>query len=149
MRYQSKNGCGAAAVVNALRALGTRITDRKARKLAGTNGDGTNQEGIITAIRAMNYTATEYKNNERNSSWRWLQGSLVHGNSVILCVDGWQHWAAVIGCLGSRVILVDSTRTKANMDENGVHVLSSNWLMRRWRNGQEQCRYYGISVGKQ
>jgi len=33
---------------------------------------------------------------------------------------------------GGRVILVDSTNTKANKKENGVHVIGKKALLQRW-----------------
>lgn len=149
MRFQDAPGtCGAAAVVNACRAFSIRVPERSVRKLAGTDGDGTDQQGIIFALRSLGLSAEEYRGTRRSPSWQWLHGALLHGRVIILCMDNWQHWTTAIGSLGDRVILIDSTNTKANRAENGVHVLSRDRLLRRWGCPGGDHRYYGIGVSK-
>lgn len=149
MRFQEQKGtCGAAAVVNACRAFGVKISEKKAIKLANTDNEGTDEHGIISALRTIGLTAEEFKGNKRNLSWQWLHGALLQGRVIILCVDEWSHWVTLAGSLLDRVVLIDSTATDANRQENGVHVLSSERLMRRWAKKNEEHRYYGIAARK-
>lgn len=151
MRYQRrKYACGAAAVVNTLRAFGVRVSEARIRKLAGTDETGTSSVGLVTALRAFGLSVQEYSDNNAANSWRWLHGNLIHGRPVIVCVDNWQHWVTAIGSLSDRVVLFDSVVTKRNASECGVHVLASARFMRKWRNGaaSASCRYYGVSAGR-
>jgi len=151
MRFQDKTfSCGAAAVVNAARALGKRVSERKTRTLAFTDDTGTGNEGVIAAARSLGYAAVGYDAESRNHAWRWLRGALLQGSVVIMAVDQWAHWVACIGMLGERVILVDSSNMKKNKQENGVHVLSKERLMQRWWYGRRSEDYplYGICISK-
>lgn len=137
MRYQQLTySCGAGAIVNALRALGVRVDERKVRTLAGTTCDGTDETGVIHALRALGHSASEFTGKSRNHAWRWLHGALLQGSAVIISVDLWQHWVTCIGLLGDRVILIDPAKVQSNMKENGIHVLSKERLIARWRSSR-------------
>lgn len=151
MRFQeTEYSCGAASVVNALRALGKRVTEREVRKLADTDHNGTDEVGVMQALRAYNYQASEYISKSRHVAWRWLCGAISQGSVAIICVDQSQHWVVVIAIATDRVILIDSSRTQANIRENGIHVLSKNRLMARWKNGHKPGNniYEAICVSK-
>lgn len=151
MRYQQLTfSCGPGAVVNALRALGVMIDERRVRSLAGTTTNGTDEFGIISAVRALGYTASDFSVKSRNHAWRWLHGALLQGSAVIISVDRWSHWVTCIGLLGDRVVLIDPAKVKSNMRENGVHVLSKDRLIARWRSSRkskDNC-YQAICVSK-
>ena len=151
MRYQQLTySCGAGAVVNALRSLGVRIDERRVRTLADTTSDGTNEYGIIQAVRALGHSASDFNGTSRNHSWRWLHGALIQGSAVILPVDSWSHWVTCIGLLGDRVILIDPAKVQSNVRENGIHVLSKDRLIARWRSSRkarDNC-YQAICVSR-
>lgn len=151
MRYQQLTySCGAGAVVNALRALGVRVDERRVRPSAGTTPDGTDEIGTIQAVRALGYSASEFTGKSRNHAWRWLHGALLQGSAVIISVDLWQHWVTCIGLLGDRVILIDPAKVQSNMRENGIHVLSKDRLIARWRSSRKAKDniYQAICVSK-
>lgn len=151
MRYQQlPYSCGAGAVVNALRALGVRVDERRVRSLASTTIDGTDECGVVSAVRALGHSASEFKGTSRNHAWRWLHGALLQGSAVIICVDLWKHWVTCVGLLGDRVILIDPAKVQFNMKENGIHVLSKERLIARWRSS---CKakdnvYQAICISK-
>lgn len=148
MRFQQTSySCGAASVVNALRAVGIRTSERRARAAAGTTEkDGTDERGVIAALRAFGCTVHEFHGDQPDGAWNWLHGCLHRGRAVVLCTDRFWHWVAIVGSLGQRVVLVDCTRSRWNARENGTHVLGRAQLLRRWR-GYKPSRYYGISAG--
>lgn len=151
MRYQQLTfSCGAGAVVNALRALGVRIDERRVRTLASTTTDGTDEIGVMSAVRGLGHSASEFSGTSRNHAWRWLHGALLQGSAVIISVDSWSHWVTCIGLLGDRVILIDPAKVKSNMRENGIHVLSKNRLIARWRSSRKarDNLYQAICVSK-
>jgi len=152
MKYQRSSwSCGAAAVVNAIRVFGTKVSEYKVRGLAGTTKEGTDEVGIMNAVRALGFTAAPYTSDSSNNAFQWISGQLIHGSPVILCLDAWLHWAVAVGYLGDRVVVIDSSNFSINKKENGVHIFTKNQLMRRWKNSRKSVtedRLYAIVVGK-
>jgi ABC-type bacteriocin/lantibiotic exporter with double-glycine peptidase domain len=165
MKYQKDTWtCGAAAVVNALRCHGRKVSEYKVRGLAGTVPDvrdssgkllehgGTDHNGMVEAIRELGYSATEYFSMSEEDSWEWLHGQLIHGHPVILCVEAWMHWVVCAGTLGDRVVIINSSNFKNNQAENGVHVWDKDKLVEQWYNARKSCtedhRLYAIAVRK-
>ena len=146
MRYQKTNySCGAAAIANALRCFGKKIPERTLIKLSETNKDGADEHNIRKALTSLSYPHQEIA---ANTPPAILDPTLNSGQPIIMSVDNAKHWVTVIGKVGDRYILVDSTNTIVNKKENGVHLISRRELLRRWRCKNEPYKYYGISVGK-
>ena len=149
MRYQTDTySCGAAAVVNALRALGKRISERRVRALSGTDPDrGTGESGIVTAVRGLGFSATAFESSNSQEAWSWISENVRSGRAVIVAVWNHEHWMTVVGMVGDRTIMFDSARTEKNKKENGVHSLSRGDFLRKWRHSVKDV-YFGISVSK-
>jgi ABC-type bacteriocin/lantibiotic exporter with double-glycine peptidase domain len=150
MKYQKDSfSCGAAAVVNALRCFGVRVPEKRVRAhSATTEKDGTNEHGIRNALERLGFAGDELRMGKEGAAWTGLTESVEGGSPVILLFDRWQHWTVAAGILGKdRIVVVDSTRTKKNKEENGVHVYTRKQLFRRWH--RYQGEHYGISVRKQ
>jgi ABC-type bacteriocin/lantibiotic exporter with double-glycine peptidase domain len=146
VRYQ-RYSCGPAAIVNALRVLGRRVPERRIRPLCGTTEEhGTDEDGIKSCLTELGYSHHEFLTPSRKDGIIRLSGSLNEG-PVIICVDSWQHWVVVIGRIGDRFILIDSTNTVRNKAENGVAVMGRRDLMKRWKHKEENA-VYGILVTK-
>lgn len=148
MRYQSKTwSCGPSAVINGARALGIKIPELVVRRACKTTKlQGTDEFGLIHGLKELKYTVLEYTSKSKKEAVNWLTGSLMNTQPVILCVDSWSHWVVVIGKIGHRFILIDSTKTIQNVKENGVHVLTPKQLMRRWVS--KEGIIYGIAMGR-
>ena len=151
MKYQrSTYSCGPASVVNAVRVFGQNVNEYTVRGYAGTDKHGTDENGIMNALRELGYSASSYQTDSSNNAWQWLTGQLIHGSPVILCSEAWQHWVVIVGTLGDRVVLIDSSNTKRNRKENGVKILTKTQLIRTWHNARKNIegRLYAIAVGK-
>lgn len=147
MNFQLPGGvCGPAAIVNTLRCFGVRVSQRKVKKLAGTDANGTDEFGMITALSELGFYGTEYLSKVKTEALTWLTHALGSG-PVIICVDGWGHWVTVIGKSADRFIVVDSSNTIYNKRENGVHVYTGRDLIKRWYNKREGS-LYAIAVAK-
>jgi ABC-type bacteriocin/lantibiotic exporter with double-glycine peptidase domain len=132
--------------VNVLRAFGVKAPEAAVMKLAETTSQGTGEQGVKHALRHYGLSVSDALFDRVGLGWEWLHGSLMHGRCVILCLDDWGHWSVALATLGDRVVVIDPMKTRQNMAENGVHVLSHQRLMRRWRGPGKQL--YGISVGR-
>lgn len=144
--------CGSAAVRNALRAYGHKVSERQIRALAGTTPEeGTDEIGILAAIRGLGYKAAEYSTNSPTQAWAWLSGCLVSGTVVILCVECWEHWCVAFGLLGDMIAVFDSSNFKKVIAENGTFTWKKPTLMKKWKNSRKNVdspRFYAIAVGK-
>lgn len=153
MRFQEgEHACGPAAIRNALRVFGHKISQKNIAAACGTTTDGTDDIEMLKGIRALGYTAYEYKSNSKTEGWLWLHGCLTHGNPVILATTNWNHWVACIGSLGNRVVVFDSVNYAKNKAENGVHVYSKAHLMKEWWSARPNLEgyppLYAIAIGK-
>lgn len=147
MRFQEqKNSCGAASIRNALKALGKNVGEHRIRQLAGTDEDGTTEEGVIEALSRLGYRGEVYETRKVEHAQAALRKYLSEGTPLIAAVDEDTHWAIFAGTLGDRYVVVDSERTKKNKAENGVHVLDIKGLLRRWRKPNRTM--YAIAVYK-
>lgn len=151
MRYQNKDWwCGPAAIQNALRALGRRVSQESVAALCGTTEDGTDEADMLAALDRMDLVYSQFLESERQVAGYWLTQRIARGMPVLICVDAWSHWVCVVGMSGDRLILVDSERTKENTRENGCHILTMKTVLRRWRAGRKvaggEGRFYGISI---
>ena len=154
MKHQTKPWkCGPATVRNVLRAFGVKDSEDHLTYLCGTTKNGTDEFGMMDAIKHHGFRVSEYRSNSKKDAWLWLHGSLLHGEAVVLCTQAWEHWVVCVGSLGDRVVIIDSSNFKYNKAENGVHVWGKDWLMYQWWNArksvpEEESRLYAISVSR-
>ena len=127
--------------MNALRALGLKVREEQAAQYAGTTpGLGTGEFGIRQALDRFGCKTTELSERKYAKAEEALFNHLKHGPSIILA-EGGDHWIAVIGTLGDRIIIFDSQNRAFNRKENGVHVLERGEQLRRFWLPFENKRY--------
>lgn len=102
---------------------------------------------MLEAIRAVGLTAEPLLSDSRTAAWAFVRSSLSSGHALVVCVDSYSHWVAIIGLCGDRVLVADPARTQSNKQENGIHSLGRNDLLRRWMN-KSRGEYYGIAIGR-
>jgi ABC-type bacteriocin/lantibiotic exporter with double-glycine peptidase domain len=148
MKYQAEPySCGAAAVVNALRCLGHRVSEVTVRSWAGTDPDhGTDEVGIRAAIHWLGYIGSDFELTQRRRAMNKLRGALAVGSPVIISTQNAQHWVTVAAALdcGKRFLVIDPVNTAKNLGENGIHVLSARELLKTWRCRDPEFGFYGI-----
>lgn len=138
--------CAVAAIQNVFRALGKRVPEHHVRAHSATTPEkGTNEHGIRNALERLGMPGDELVQETKGRAWKDLTKSILGGSPVILLVEHGQHWVAAIGMLGSdRVVVFDSTRTKKNKLENGLHVYNRRQLFKRWTHFEGH--HFGIVV---
>jgi ABC-type bacteriocin/lantibiotic exporter with double-glycine peptidase domain len=130
--------CGPASLSNALQAIGVIRTQAECEQLCRTSGtEGTNTRGLQAAIKAVGRSPRILNERRADVAWAFLCIALVAGRAAVLCVDKGEHWVAVIGVVGDRVLVADPA------DNELVLSLSSDQLCVRWASGN---RYYGVIV---
>lgn len=155
MRFQRTDyTCGPASIVNALRALGIRISEGEIAALSKADPiDGVDENGLLRALRRLGYeheVLPDVLSSEE--AWQWISSQLRAGHPAILSVENFTHWASAVGMLGeSRVIYVDPQEgLESNRRENGVRSLTRSGLTRVWgsRGRGRRRKYYAIAVVK-
>ena len=149
MRFQQREyTCGPAAIVNAARALGVRVAERRVAKLASTaKNHETDDWQMLEAIRGVGLIAEPLLAESRSAAWAFVKSSLSSGRPVIVCIDSYSHWTTLIGVCGDRVLMADPIRTDTNKKENGIISLGRLELLRRWMH-KSKGEHYGIAVGR-
>jgi len=150
MRYQKDSySCGAAAVVNALRCFGKKISERNVRVFSRTTVEkGTDHHGIIAALRGLGFDGYEFETENKADAFASLKNCLKKG-PVILCTMNFEHWVTVIGMVGdweNSYIIVDPTRTVKNKKENGTQILTKKQLLKTWQT--REGKLFGIACTK-
>lgn len=140
MRFQTKPySCGAAAIVNALRCFGKRISERQIQILANTSKEyGTSEDGISNAIKSLGLIPTRFESNDKELAWN----KVIKNFPIILCVMNSNHWVTTIGTIDDRIIIVDPTNTLLNKSENGIHIVRKQELLKYWKN--KENKYFGV-----
>ena len=153
MRFQkTKYTCGPASIVNALLAIGVKITEAQAEELSCTDPKhGVNELGIIKALKKLGYEFHILHDvTDIDEAWMWLTHQIRAGHPAVLSVENFTHWSSVIGMLGdSRVIYADPQYgLESNRRENGVRSFTRRGLMRIWgsRGRGYRRKYYGIAI---
>jgi ABC-type bacteriocin/lantibiotic exporter with double-glycine peptidase domain len=138
--------CGAAAVVNALLALGTRVTAARVRRDAGTTVEnGTTEHGIKQALERAGAKFQEISTGLDNA-YALLHGHLTAGGSAIVLTEQGGHWETAVGVLGDRILFFNPDKTPENRAESGIHVISGRQLRRYWT--PFEGKRYAILVSK-
>ena len=141
MQLQSApHGCGAAALCNALEAVGYRLTQDAAAKLCKTDADGTSSVDIKKALRVLGYAPEEWETPNRMAAWALVCGYLLMGYPCLLCVDHQDHWVVGIGLLGGLIVIVDSA------DGGITSTWSRKTFLDRLSSGGKRPTYSGIAV---
>lgn len=123
MRYQTRPfTCGPAAIANALRIYGRKVPEAQIAKLAGTTANGTDDRGIIKALRQLECKPTVV------GLTSTVRKRVLAGLPVIIHLDEELHWVVVIGCLGRNFIAFDSDPSHHNKKEHGVRIISPEEL---------------------
>jgi len=143
--------CGPASLQNAFRCLGKKISQRAIAEACETSLEGTDEFALQRGITALGFRFQQYSGNWSASAHSWICSRINHNGPVLLCIDDWTHWVAVVSYFPGSYLVIDPARTKSCRAENHAIVLSVKALDRRWRaswkvqDGKDPT-YYGIGI---
>ncbi len=137
--------CGPASLVNVCAALGMDVSEKELREHGDVDKEGTDEDQLIQAAKAVGLTVEVNHTGDADESWSTLTDNLMEGMPSVLCVDQWDHWVAVVGLVGDRVVMLDSANTKDNIAQNGVHLVTKSELLKRWRYRGTEKSLYSVS----
>ena len=120
--------CGPFALKHSLIALGKFVSEDDLARVAQTHWwSGTDELRLAKAARSADAELDIIRRYDENSARKALIGYLDRRLPVLLCVDNWAHWIAVLRHQRGRFVIVDS-----NLDPV-LEVLSWRNLAARWR----------------
>lgn len=136
--------CGVFAVLNALRALGVKVSEKQVRQHTATaRGQGTTEHGIRNALERFGCYGDELHLADKAEGFDVVHAHVLNGAPVLLYVDG-DHWVTAVGACGDRLLIFDSENEPDNRAEHGVHVYDARKLARRWLKDRGARKLYGI-----
>ena len=128
MKFQSRKfSCGPTALSNALEVHDIFKSEDWLSEVCKTTTEGTGASGLRAGILAVACTPVDIKLRDASEARKRLEECLTLGYPVILCVDDWTHWVALVGHINSKAIVADSA---------SVHLIEYyKWpeLMKRWK----------------
>lgn len=144
--------CGPTALQNALRAIGLFIRQEELVHLCSTDEEGTDEHGMLAAISRLPVSHVEISCFSCWEAISRLDEQLRRGRPVVICVDSFDHWVCVVGRLGSRYIVVDSTNEEWNTSEQGCWSVEAEELSKKWKASpniaEDEAPFYGISINR-
>lgn len=145
---ERKYSCGPAALRAALYVLGHNITEASLRRRAGTTTWGTDEKGIKRAVAHYGHSTRENHFSSHRKAWAQLKKTVSMGRPVLICSDSWEHWLAIVGVFGGKVIVFDPYREPGQRRRySGLKVYNEAELISRWgyTEGTETV-YYSLSI---
>lgn len=147
---ERKYSCGPAALRAALYVLGHNLTEPSLRRRSGTTPAGTDEAGIKRAANFYGHSARERSFDSSKKAWAWIKRTISLGKPVIICSDSWEHWMAVVGLFGGRVLVFDPYREQGQRRRySGLKVYNEQELASRWGYHDEDTglsSYYAIAI---
>lgn len=137
--------CGPASLVNVCDALGIDVSEKRVRELCDADKDGTDEHQLLEAAEELDLRVKIIHTGDADASWNQLVKNAIAGRPSVICTQNWDHWVAIIGVVGDKVILQDSANTEDNVEQNGVHVLTKDQLIKIWKCKGAEKSFYAIS----
>ena len=136
--------CGAAALANALAALGFVLGEDAVAAAAGTDGDGTGIRGLKRAARALGASVDVISERDGVAAYYRLRGHLDAGEAAVLCFDAGKHWVTAVGLLGGLVLVVDPAMTVRDM----LSPMGMEDLLAYWTSGDSRRPRYALVLSE-
>jgi hypothetical protein len=132
MHFQpDRYSCAVYAISNASEALGHHVAAPVIRRAAGTRSRiGTTSRGLYRAVKAIGLTPHRYWTTRPDPAWRWLH-RWSSTQPIVVYLGSLDHYVAVVGRAGLRVIVIDSDPQLHRLD-NGAHALTRREFLQSW-----------------
>lgn len=119
--------CGPFALKHSLIALGKFVSETELASVARTHWwSGTDELRLAKAARSVGVELEVIRRYDADDARRALIGELDRKRPVLLCVDDWGHWIAVLRHQGDRFVIVDSNLDPV-LDVIGWRDLDARW----------------------
>ena len=120
--------CGPAALRYCLLVHGIDKNVAQLARLAGSTRSGTDERKLIRAARRLGCKLANHQRRSPVTARRLIETKLKLGVPLILCVEKWQHWIAVLHKSKKGFLVFDSNRPGPV-----IRLRSWKWVERRLR----------------
>jgi ABC-type bacteriocin/lantibiotic exporter with double-glycine peptidase domain len=139
--------CGPLAMQYCMMRWGKDIDHRKLIKLAGsTRSAGTSESQLKRAAKLLHSNYTQYHLCSVRAAKNKIDDLLWRGLPLIVCIDKWEHWIAVLHHSHRGYLIFDSSRPGPVIQVRGWRWLEKH--MRHHINGDTRPTYNVACVAK-
>ncbi|MGA2668839.1 MAG: cysteine peptidase family C39 domain-containing protein [Ignavibacteria bacterium] len=143
-RQETEFSCGPASIRNALLSMGYKVSERKIRKLAGSDkNNGTSEKKLLKALRVLDFKYKEFYNKSESAFKQRVIYNLKKNNRLVILTDNEDHWISVVGYEYKHLSVIDPEvrRVKKQLTPKEL----SMWC-RNFNKTKKDTYYYGIII---
>jgi ABC-type bacteriocin/lantibiotic exporter with double-glycine peptidase domain len=142
MRMQSSQAnCGPTALYNAACALGREVSLEECERACKTTTDGTTVRQLKVGAGRMGLMVEgEVREKNPQIAALLLRDYLNRGCVMLTTVDADEHWVAVVGMLGDRLLVADSAESEL------VLGYSMGAFLQRWAHPETRKPFFAMVV---
>lgn len=135
----SQANCGAAALYNAGCALGKTMSLEDCERACRTTTDGTSARQLMNGATRLGLKVDcSFKERSSLMARLWLRDTIRRGAVPIVAVDADDHWVAVVGALGERLIVADSAENEL------VLAYTEGEFLQRWQHPEARRGFFAV-----
>jgi len=143
-RQETAFSCGPASIRNCLLAMGYNHSERKIRKLAGSDKvNGTNEKKLLRALRALGFKYKELYNKSESAFKQRVIYNLKRKNKLVILTDHEDHWISVIDYRSKHLKVIDPRETRVKKELTPKEL--AKWCL-NFNKKTKETYYYGIII---
>jgi ABC-type bacteriocin/lantibiotic exporter with double-glycine peptidase domain len=143
-RQETEFSCGPASIRNCLLSMNYKVSERKIRKLAGSDkNNGTNEKKLIRALRALDFKYKEFHNRSESAFKQRVIYNLKKNNRLIILTDHEDHWISVIDYQYKHLHVIDPNEKRIRKELTPKEL--SKWCL-NFNKKTKETYYYGIII---
>jgi ABC-type bacteriocin/lantibiotic exporter with double-glycine peptidase domain len=143
-RQETEYSCGPASVRNCLVSMGHKHSERKIRRLCGSNKiNGTNERQIRRAVKALDFRSKVLYVKSEDAFKQRITYNLRKGNKLIILTDNEGHWISVVDYRNKQLKVIDPQEKRVKKEFTPKEL--ARWC-RNFSKKNKQTYYYGIVI---
>ena len=143
-RQETEFSCGPASIRNCLLSMNHNVSERKIRKLAGSDkNNGTSEKKLLKALRSLDFKYKEFYNKTESAFKQRVVYNLKKNNRLIILTDHEDHWISVIDYQHKHLRVIDPNETRVKKELTPKEL--SKWCL-NFNKKTKETYYYGIII---
>jgi ABC-type bacteriocin/lantibiotic exporter with double-glycine peptidase domain len=146
-RQETRYSCGPASIRNCLLSLGEYHSERKIRRLAGSDkSKGTNEKKLCRAIKILGFDTKEIYNKSEAAFIQRIKYNIKNNNKIIVLTDHEDHWISVVDYKNKYLRVIDPESKKVNIYLTPKEL--AKWCL-NFNKDTKETYYFGIIIYNQ